>query len=473
MRLAQGEAHLFDPSLLRENDIRGIFGQTLGPDDAYALGRAFGSVARRRGAASVAVGYDGRHSSIELASALRKGLAACGLQVAEIGMGPTPMLYYACSELGQDGGVMVTGSHNPPDYNGFKLVLQGESFFGDDIRRLAAVAAAADFENGKGTIRNLRAMGSYIERVLRDVPTAPGLKVAWDAGNGAMGEVIAAVAARLPGEHILINEQVDGDFPNHHPDPTLPENLKQLQDCVLRQGCDLGVAFDGDGDRLGLVDSEARIVWGDQILLLLAGDVLKRYPGAAIIGDVKCSQVFFDGVAALGGEAVMWKTGHSLVKSRMKKLGAPLAGEMSGHLFIADDYYGYDDGLYAALRVLSVLQGSGESLAGFRKSLPKPYNTPEIRVTCPEEDKFAIVDDVKARLVDRGADMIDIDGVRVKQGGGWWLLRASNTQSVLVLRCEATSLEQLQMLLDGIRNELAVSGLNLPDLSLESVEQSV
>lgn len=473
MRLAQGEAHLFDPTLLRENDIRGIVGQTLGPDDAYALGKAFGSVAKRRGAVSVAVGYDGRHSSVGLASALCRGLAACGLKVADIGMGPTPMLYFACCALGHDGGVMVTGSHNPPDYNGFKLVLQGESFFGDDIRSLAAVAAAADFENGKGTICSFSAMGSYIERVLRDVPAAPGLKVAWDAGNGAMGEVIAAVAARLPGEHILINEQVDGNFPNHHPDPTLPENLRQLQDCVLRQGCDLGVAFDGDGDRLGLVDSEARIVWGDQILLLLAGDVLKRHPGAAIVGDVKCSQIFFDGVAALGGEPVMWKTGHSLVKSRMKELGAPLAGEMSGHLFIADDYYGYDDGLYAALRVLSALQRSGESLSEFRKSLPKSYNTPEIRVTCPEEDKFAIVDGVKARLMDRGVDMIDIDGVRVKEGGGWWLLRASNTQNVLVLRCEATSPEQLRVLLDVIRSELAVTGLSLCDLSLESFGQDV
>ena len=473
MKFADGEPHVFDPTLLRENDLRGIVGQTLSPIDAYALGRAFGSVARRRGAASLAVGYDGRHSSIELASALYEGLAACGLQVAKIGRGPTPMLYYACCELAQDGGVMVTGSHNPPDYNGFKLTLQGQPFFGDDIRRLATVAAAADFETGMGTIRDVPVMGSYIERVLWAAPAGPGLKVAWDAGNGAMGEVMAAVTARLPGEHILLNAEIDGDFPNHHPDPTVPANLKQLQAVVLAEGCDLGVAFDGDGDRLGLVDSEARILWGDQILLLLARDVLKRHPGASVVADVKCSQVLFDGVAAAGGKPVMWKTGHSLIKTRMKELGAPLAGEMSAHLFIADDYYGYDDAIYAALRVLSTLQASGESLAEFRQSLPQLCNTPEIRIACPEERKFAIVDEVKTRLAARGADMISIDGVRVEESGGWWLLRASNTQNVLVLRCEAASPEQLRALLDRTRNELALSGLTLGELPLETFEQGV
>lgn len=467
MKFAQGEPHEFDPTLLRENDLRGIVGQTLRPDDAFALGRAFGSVARRRGAASVAVGYDGRHSSPEMAKVLASGLAACGLQVAEGGRGPTPMLYYACSELGQDSGVMVTGSHNPPDYNGFKLTLMGDPFFGDDIRSLGKIAAAADFESGQGSIRNVPVMDSYVNRLLRDVASMPALKVAWDAGNGAMGEVMAAVTAQLPGEHILLNERIDGDFPSHHPDPTVPENLKQLQETVLANGCDLGFAFDGDGDRLGLVDSEARIVWGDQILLLLARDVLRRYPGAPIIGDVKCSQVLFDGVAEAGGEPVMWKTGHSLIKTRMKELGAPLAGEMSAHLFIADDYYGYDDAIYAALRVLSALHTSGESLAGFRDSLPQLCNTPEIRVPCPEERKFAVVDDVKARLLDQNVEMVTIDGLRVKEGGGWWLLRASNTQDVLVLRCEAASPEQLQALLARAREELAISGLALGDVPLE------
>jgi phosphomannomutase len=454
--------HVFDATLLRENDLRGIVGRTLFPADAYALGRAFGSVARRRGATALAVGYDGRHSSPELAAALSAGLATCGVEVADIGRGPTPMLYFACHELEVGGGVMVTGSHNPPDYNGFKLTFLGEPFFGEDIRGLGRIAAAADYESGDGRVAQLPVFKNYVARVLRDVAGTRLLKVAWDAGNGAMGEVMAAVTARLPGEHILLNERIDGDFPSHHPDPTVPENLKQLQETVLTAGCDLGIAFDGDGDRVGFVDAQARILWGDQILLLLAREVLQRHPGAPIIGDVKCSQVLFDGIAAAGGQPVMWKTGHSLIKTRMKELAAPLAGEMSAHLFFADGYYGYDDAIYAALRVLSILQSSPESLADFLDSLPPVVNTPELRVPCPEDRKFAVVEEVRARLAARGAEVDGTDGVRVREGGGWWLLRASNTQDILVLRCEAPDPHQLMVMVDQLRAELKASGLELP-----------
>jgi phosphomannomutase len=454
--------HAFHASLLREYDLRGVVGQTLSAADARALGRSFGSLARRRGARAIAVGYDGRHSSPMLAEAVAAGLAACGLDVVNIGRGPTPMLYFAAHTLNVGGGVMVTGSHNPSDYNGFKLTLDKAPCFGADIQLLGRMAAEADYNHGHGKVENASVFDAYVSRILRDATGERALKVAWDAGNGAMGEAMAAVTSHLPGQHILLNERIDGDFPSHHPDPTVPENLKQLQETVLAENCDLGIAFDGDGDRLGIVDAKARILWGDQILLLLARDVLRRQPGATIIADVKCSQVLFDGIAAAGGVPLMWNTGHSLIKAEMKKRGSPLAGEMSAHIFFADGYYGYDDALYAAVRLLAILQSSGESLATFRDSLPPVLNTPEIRVPCPEDRKRKVVEEIKARLIASGAEVNDIDGVRVRQDGGWWLLRASNTQDILVVRCEAPDGETLQTLVGRVRDELAACGLTLP-----------
>ncbi|GAB4369963.1 MAG: phosphomannomutase/phosphoglucomutase [Kiloniellaceae bacterium] len=462
-----GKAHRFEPTVLREYDVRGIVGDTITAADAYGLGRAFGTLARRRGARTLAVGYDGRRSSPTLAAALAQGLVACGLKVRMIGRGPTPMLYFAAytplPDGGDaDGGVMITGSHNPPDYNGFKLVLHKASVFGPDIQELGRIAAAGDFEHGAGAIEEVSVFDAYIARILEDVAGERRLKVAWDAGNGAMGEAMAAVTARLPGEHILLNAEIDGSFPNHHPDPTVAENLKQLQQTVLREGCDLGIAFDGDGDRLGLVDAQARIVWGDQILLFLARDVLKRHPGATIIGDVKCSEALFDGVAAAGGKPLMWKTGHSVIKAKMKELGAPLAGEMAAHFVFADGFYGYDDGLYAAIRVLSILQSSEETLADFRDGLPQLVNTPELRVPCPEARKLAVVEEVKARLAAEGAEVTAIDGVRVKEKQGWWLLRASNTENALTVRCEAADAAGLKALTQRLSDQLKASGLTPP-----------
>lgn len=454
--------HRFHPTLLREYDIRGVLDQTLSAEDARALGLAFGSLARRRGGRAIAVGYDGRHSSPELAAAFSDGLNATGIDVQAIGLGPTPMLYYAAATLDVAGGVMVTGSHNPPEYNGFKLTLGHAPFFGDDIQELGRIAAEADYEHGQGKLEQSAVFDAYVARVLEGFVGNRSLKVAWDAGNGAMGEAMAALTARLPGEHLLLNAKIDGDFPNHHPDPTVPENLRQLQETVLASGCDLGFAFDGDGDRLGVVDSQARILWGDQVLLLLAQDILERHPAATIIGDVKCSQVLFDGVAAAGGLPLMWRTGHSLIKSEMKKRSSPLAGEMSAHIFIADDYYGYDDALFAAVRVLSILQKSGGSLAEFRDSLPPLVNTPEIRIPCPEDRKQQIIEEIRGRLEASGAMVNDIDGIRVQLTDGWWLLRASNTQDVLVVRCEAATEEGLEELVGQVRGELAASGLDLP-----------
>lgn len=467
MRVEPRAAHRFDPTVLREYDVRGVVGATITAADAYYLGRAFGSFARRRGAATLAVGYDGRKSSPLLAEALSAGLAACGLKVAGIGRGPTPMLYFAAYTMDfdgapLDGGVMITGSHNPPDFNGFKLVLDKASVFGPDIQELGRLAAAADYEDGAGSVSEVSVFEAYVGRILADVKGPRALKVAWDAGNGAMGEAMAAVAARLPGEHFLLNEVIDGSFPNHHPDPTVAENLVQLQETVRREGCDLGIAFDGDGDRLGLVDAQGRIIWGDQILLFLARDVLKRHPGATIIGDVKCSEVLFDGIAAAGGRPLMWKTGHAVIKTKLKELGAPFGGEMAAHFVFAEGFYGYDDALYTAIRVLSILQSGETTLAAFRDGLPSPLNTPELRIPCPDARKKAVVEEVKARLAAEGAEVTDIDGVRVCEEGGWWLLRASNTEDALTLRCEAPDQASLDRLTAHLAAQLTASGLTPP-----------
>jgi phosphomannomutase len=455
-------AHRFDPTILREYDVRGVVGQSLSPADARALGRSFASLARRRGASSLAVGRDGRLSSPELEAALVEGIAAAGLDVLRIGRGPTPMLYFATCSLPVGGGIMVTGSHNPPDHNGFKLTLGGKPFFGADIQELGRIAAAGDFQAGQGRVEDRPVFEAYVERLLLDYDAARPLKVAWDAGNGAAGEVMVALTARLPGEHLLLNETIDGTFPAHHPDPTVEKNLAQLREVVLEAGCDLGIAFDGDGDRIGALDGRGRVLWGDQIMLLLARDVLRERPGATIIADVKASQVLFDGIAEAGGRPLMWKTGHSLIKSKMAEEDSPFAGEMSAHLFFADRYYGYDDALYAALRLLGALDRAGTSLADYRDSLPPLVNTPELRFPCPEARKWRVVEEVRDRLRAENAQLNDIDGVRVSTGEGWWLLRASNTQDVLVARCEAQNEAGLARLKAAVSAQLEASGIDAP-----------
>jgi phosphomannomutase len=456
--------HRFDPTILREYDIRGIVGKTLGAADAEALGRAFGTVVRREGGGRVALGYDGRLSSPELEAALAEGLKRSGVDAVRIGLGPTPMLYFATHTLGVDGGVMVTGSHNPPDHNGFKIVLGTASFYGQAIQELGRIAADGAFAVGQGESEDHPVFEDYLDRLLAESdPAMADLTVAWDAGNGAAGEAMAALVRRLPGRHILLNEEIDGRFPAHHPDPTVPENLVQLIETVRAEGCDLGIAFDGDGDRLGAVDGHGRILWGDQIMLRLARGVLTDHPGATIIADVKASQALFDGVARAGGRPLMWKTGHSLIKAKMREEAAPFAGEMSAHLFFADRYYGFDDALYAALRLLGEVARSGESLAVFRDGLPALVNTPEIRFDCDDARKWAVIEEVRARLeAEEGAEVTAIDGVRVKTDDGWWLLRASNTQAVLVARCEAADEAGLARLKSALGAQLGASGLELP-----------
>jgi phosphomannomutase len=456
-------SHRFDPTILREYDIRGIVGKTLSAADARAIGRAYALVLRDAGGSRAAVGYDGRLTSPELEAALVDGLASEGAAVLRIGRGPTPMLYFAAATLAVDGGIMVTGSHNPPEYNGFKLVLHGKPFYGAAIRRLGEIALGLGPPGrARGRIEQRALRDDYVARLAADYRGVRPLIVAWDIGNGATGEVVQELAARLPGRHILLNETIDGAFPAHHPDPTLPENLVQLQETVARCHCDLGIAFDGDGDRIGVVDAGGHILWGDQLMVVLARDVLARHPGATIIADVKASQVFFDEIARMGGRPEMAATGHSLIKAKLAESGAPLAGEMSGHIFFADGYYGFDDAVYVAVRLLDILARSKEGLAEMRARLPAVVNTPELRFPCPETRKFQVVREVRERLLRAGAEITDIDGVRVKRGDGWWLLRASNTQDVLVARAESATENGLAGLKRELAAQLSASGVALP-----------
>jgi len=457
--------HQFHPTVLREYDIRGIIGETLGVEDARAIGRSFATLLRRAGGARVAVGYDGRTSSPMLEHALVEGLTASGCDVVQIGMGPTPMLYYAeASAEDVDGGIQITGSHNPANYNGFKMVFQGRPFFGEDILTLGRMAAEGDWLDGTGRVEQRDVLDAYIARMLEglagiDPGTLAGLRVGWDAGNGAAGPALEKLAAKLPGEHHLLFTEVDGNFPNHHPDPTVEANLADLKALVAEKRLDFGVAFDGDGDRIGAIDGEGRVVWGDQLLMIYAEDLLKMEPGATIIADVKASRALYESVAAHGGKPLMWKTGHSLIKSKMKEVGSPLAGEMSGHVFFAHQYYGFDDALYAGVRLIAASARLGKTVTELRGAMPALVNTPELRFQVDESRKFAAIEEVKQRLSGSGADVDSTDGVRVSTEDGWWLLRASNTQDVLVARAESESKEGLARLVAQIDEQLQLSGL--------------
>jgi phosphomannomutase len=458
------KGHQFHASILREYDIRGIVGETLSTADAEAIGRAFATkTARMRGktAPKIAVGRDGRMSSPDMEAALVAGIKSTGATAVRIGCGPTPMLYFAAAELPVDAGIMVTGSHNPPTHNGFKMTIAGKPVYGEMIKEIGTLARDGDAAEGQGHEETADVREAYTAKLVSALggSNISGLKVGWDAGNGAAGEIMAQLIAKLPGTHKMLFETIDGTFPNHHPDPTEPENLHDLQKLVEKEKLDIGIAFDGDGDRIGAVDAKGRIIWGDQLLAILGSDVLKKQPGATIIADVKASQALFDEIAKMGGKPLMWKTGHSLIKVKMAETKAPLAGEMSGHIFFADEYYGFDDALYGAVRLLRAVARSGKSLTQLRDALPTLLNTPEIRIPCPDDKKFAIVSELSAELRKEGADFNDIDGIRIRKEGGWWLLRASNTQAVLVARAEAPDERALGALKADLKQRLAKHGI--------------
>jgi phosphomannomutase len=462
--------HDFHATSLREYDIRGVVGSTLHDADAFAIGRSFGTVVAHAGGKTVAVGYDGRLSSPHLSDALIKGLMASGMEVLTVGRGPTPMLYFAATTLHTDGAVMVTGSHNPSDYNGFKMMLGKKAFFGAEIQKLGQIAASGGVvDEAHGSQRAVDVASDYVDRLLQDYDGGDRkLRVVWDSANGAAGEVLELLLKKLPGEHTVLNPVIDGNFPAHHPDPTIAKNQEQLIAAVRKHGADLGIGFDGDADRVGAIDDEGTMLLGDQLMVVLSRDVLREHPGATIIADVKASQVLYDEIAKAGGNPLMYKTGHSLIKAKMAEIGAPFAGEMSGHIFYADKWYGFDDALNVAIRLMGIVARMDGKLSDVTRSLPHVVNTPELRFNCDDVRKFEVIEEVAARLREQGASVNDIDGVRVQTADGWWLLRASNTQAVLVARAEAHDAAGLDRLKAALVDQLTASGLEAPDFSGEN-----
>ncbi len=428
-----------NPRIFREYDVRGVVDRDLTPDMVRLLGQGYASYAVQHGVRRVSLGYDARLSSPTFCQALTEGLVASGLDVIQLGLVATPMLYFSLFHLPVDGGIMITGSHNPPEFNGFKLGVGRTTIYGSEIQEVLRIIQAGRFVQGQGQVTQQDIALAYIDEVARRLgPLSRPLKVVVDAGNGAGGPFGPAILRRMGAEVIELYCDVDGRFPHHHPDPTIPEALQDLIVRVQQTQADLGIAWDGDADRIGVVDVRGRIVWGDQLMMLFSREVLTHTPGAPIIFEVKCSQGLVEEVARWGGRPVMYRTGHSLIKAKMKELHAPLAGEMSGHLFFADEYFGYDDALYAAGRLVRLLAAPDRSLPDLVDELPQYVSTPEIRIDCPEDLKFKIVDEISAHFK-QFYDIIDIDGVRILFGDGWGLLRASNTQPVLVLRFEARS----------------------------------
>lgn len=453
-RPLRDEAQRIRAEAVRAYDIRGLVGRDIDEGGAYALGRAFADAAAAAGLARIGVARDGRLSSAALEKALVEGLVEGGMQVQRVGLGPTPMLGFAVRELALDGAIMVTASHNPPAENGFKVLMGGERVHGPPLQALVQRSWGPP---RAGSARQVRVLTSYVAALARAAASSAAFSVAWDCGNGATGPVVERLIKQLPGQHLPLNTRVDGRFPAHHPDPAVAANLEQLAEAVTDHGCDLGFAFDGDGDRLGVVDGEGQTIWADQLLLLLARDVLRHRPGAAVVADVKSSRVLFDGVAAAGGRASLAPSGYVLVREAMLGQKAALAGELSGHIFFGEDWGGVDDAIYAAVRTLLALSALPGGLRGFRESLPVSFATPELRLPCPEARKAEVVEAVARRLGVRMAD--PSMGLRVERPDGWWLLRASGTEPKLTCRCEASRPEGLQRLRDELRAQLALSGV--------------
>lgn len=429
---------MLKPTIFREYDIRGVADTELLSPDVVDLGRGLGTQIRRKAGNRVNLGRDCRLSSDRLHDALKEGLLSAGCDVTDIGVVPTPLLYYSAVHLKADGAVMITGSHNPSEFNGFKTVCGASTLHGETIQEVRHFIENKDFETGHGRSENIDVSGPYLDEVAPQFRFPRRIKVVADAGNGAGGPLARRLLARLNCDVTELFFDMDGRFPNHHPDPTVPANLKHLQDAVKAHKADLGIAYDGDADRVGAVDEHGNAIYGDMLLLIFGREILMRKPGATFIGEVKCSQIMYDELTRLGGNPIMYKTGHSLIKAKMKDEHAELAGEMSGHMFFADRYLGYDDAIYASCRLLEIVAKSGKPLSAQLDGLPKTVSTPEIRVDCPDESKFRIVENVAAEFK-KTHPVIDVDGVRMLFENGWGLVRASNTQPVLVMRFEATT----------------------------------
>jgi len=450
-----------NPEIFREYDIRGVADRDFDEAFARTLGRAYGTLLREKGKRVVAVGGDCRLTSEKYQKALAEGIVSTGIDVIEIGTCPTPLLYFSLFHFDLDGGIQVTGSHNPPDFNGFKVCLGKQTLFGEQIQHLCTLVEAGRFASGSGRRTTRDVITPYQDHLATQFGRLPRIvKVVVDAGNSTAGPVAPPIFERLGCEVTPLYCELDGNFPNHHPDPTVVENMQSLIRAVREEGAEVGIAFDGDADRIGAVGASGRIVWGDEMLVIFARDVLRTNPGAVIVSEVKCSQRLYDDIERRGGSGLMWKSGHSLLKAKMRETNALLGGEMSGHMFFADRYFGYDDAIYAACRLLEILAREGRSVEELLADLPPACVTPEIRVDCPDDRKFSVAE--RAREHFRGKyEIVDIDGVRIRFSEGWGLIRASNTQPVLVMRFEARSPEKLaeyrgivEDVVAGIRTDL-------------------
>ena len=443
----------FNPSIFREYDIRGIAERDLTDETVQAIGRAFGTILKQDGRQRINLGRDCRLSSERISDALIRGLLAAGIQVTDIGLCTTPLLYYSIHKLEREGGVMVTGSHNPPEFNGMKLCVGTDTLHGDQIQEVRRVIESGQLASGVGAIDNYDVIPEYLDELTGAFNFKRQLKVVVDAGNGTGGLVAPELFRRLGCNVVELYCDVDGTFPNHHPDPTVEANLVELRRRVVDENADLGLAYDGDADRIGAMDEKGGIIWGDKLLILYSREILSRKPGATIISEVKASTTLYDDIRAHGGNPVMWKTGHSLIKAKMKETGAELAGELSGHMFFADGYYGFDDALFASCRLIDIVASSDIPVTGLLADVPKTVSTPEIRVECPDEEKFPLIERLKERLR-KDHEIIDVDGVRVVFPDGWALARASNTQPVLVLRFEALTEKRLQEMRELVENAI-------------------
>ena len=432
-----------NPEIYREYDIRGVIGEDIKEDEFIILGKGFGTYFKSSGKRKIVLARDCRLSSPRVGDGVTEGLISTGCDVVDVGVCPTPTLYFALRHLKADGGIMVTASHNPPKYNGFKICSGFDTIYGQEIQKVRGLIEGADFARGKGTYSSYEIIEPYIDIITGDIKITPGIKVGFDAGNGTAGPVGVEILRSLGCDLYDLYCDMDGSFPNHEPDPTVLDNMRDLIEEVRRHNLNVGIGVDGDGDRIGVVDSSGDIVFGDMLLLIFARDILVEHPGATIISEVKCSDRMYKDIEAHGGNAIMWKTGHSLIKNKMKESKALLAGEMSGHMFFADRYFGYDDAIYASCRLLEILSRTGKSLIELLADVPKSYATPEIRVECPDAKKFGLVDRLKSEF-SKQYKIIDVDGVRIVFDDGWGLVRASNTQPVLVLRFEAQSKERLE-----------------------------
>ena len=432
-----------NPAIFREYDIRGVVDKDLTRETVSELARGAGSYFARHGIKRITVGRDCRPSSDPFFEALLEGLLGSGMEVIDVGVCPTPLLYFSIVHLAQEGGVMITGSHNPPEFNGFKVCVGKDAIYGREIQRVREIIEKRDYVQGKGTLTRHDIIQDYHRYVLEKIQVNCEIKVVVDAGNGTGGVVGVPIMRELGCRVKALYCEMDGRFPHHHPDPTVEKNLRDLIATVTRTGADLGIGYDGDADRIGVIDEEGRIIWGDKLMIIFARAIIEEHGGGTFIGEVKCSQTLFDEIERLGGRAIMWKTGHSLIKDKMKKEKALLAGEMSGHMFFADRYFGFDDAIYASCRLLEIMGKSGKKVSELLEGIPQTYATPEIRVDCPDDIKFRIVEQAKEHFRQR-YPVIDIDGMRVRFPDGWGLLRASNTQPALVLRFEATSQERLE-----------------------------